>query len=63
MDAERRGDYFDPYGLRLQQVEFANFMNEHCSEARAGRPTIVRCRVLCLPFADNTACILDVSLS
>ena len=31
VDAERRGDYFDPYGLRPQHVEFANFMNEHCS--------------------------------
>ena len=32
VDAERRGDYFDPYGLQPQHVEFANFMNEHCSE-------------------------------
>ena len=31
VDAERRGDYFDPYGLRPQHVEFANFMNENCS--------------------------------
>ena len=32
VDAERRCDYFDPYGLRPQHVEFANFMKEHCSE-------------------------------
>ena len=32
VDAERRGDYFDPYGRQPQHVEFTNFMNEHCSE-------------------------------
>ena len=31
MDADRRGDYFDTYGLQPQHVEFANFMNEQCS--------------------------------
>ena len=26
------GDYFDPYGLQPEHVEFTNFMKEHCSE-------------------------------
>ena len=26
------GDYFDPYGLQPQHIEFTNFMNEQCSE-------------------------------
>ena len=26
------GNYFDPYGLQPEHVEFTNFMNEHCSE-------------------------------
>ena len=32
VDTERRGDYFDPYGLEPQHIEFTNFMTEHCSE-------------------------------
>ena len=32
MDTKRHGDYFDPYGLEPQHIEFTNFMNEHCSE-------------------------------
>ena len=32
VDTKRRGDYFDPYGLEPQHIEFTNFMNEHCSE-------------------------------
>ena len=32
VDAERRGDYFDSYGLQPQHGEFANFMNAQCSE-------------------------------
>ena len=51
VDSKRHGDYFDPYGLEPQHIEFTNFMNEHCS---SGHPTIVRYRVLCLPFAVNT---------
>ena len=32
VDTKRRGDYFDPYELEPQHIEFTNFMNEHCSE-------------------------------
>ena len=32
VDTKRRGDYFDPYGMEPQYIEFKNFMNEHCSE-------------------------------
>ena len=32
VDSKRHGDYFDPYGLQPQHIEFTNFMNEHCSE-------------------------------
>ena len=32
VDSKRHGDYFDPYGLEPQHIEFTNFMNEHCSE-------------------------------
>ena len=34
------GDYFDPYGQAPQPVEFANFMNEHCSEWSANNRTL-----------------------
>ena len=32
VNAEQRGDYFDPYGIEPQHVEFTNFMNKHCTE-------------------------------
>ena len=32
VDTKGYGDYFDPYGLEPQHIEFMNFMNEHCSE-------------------------------
>ena len=32
MYVDEIGDYFDPYGLKLQHPEFTNFMNEHCSQ-------------------------------
>ena len=32
VDTKRRGDYFGPYGLEPQHIEFTNFMNGHCSE-------------------------------
>ena len=32
VDTKRHGDYFDPYGLEPQHIEFTNFMNENCSE-------------------------------
>ena len=34
------GDYFDPYGQEPQHVEFANYMNEHCSEWSANNRTL-----------------------
>ena len=55
VDAERRGDYFDPYGLRPQHVEFANFMNEHCSawlpnDRRLQSPLSTVCGQYCVAF-------------
>ena len=34
------GDNFDPYGQAPQHVEFANYMNEHCSEWSANNRTL-----------------------
>ena len=31
VDTERRGDYFDSYGLQPQHAGFVDFMTEHCS--------------------------------
>ena len=40
MYVDEVGDYFDPYGQAPQHVEFANFMNEHCSEWSANDRTL-----------------------
>ena len=32
VNAKQRGNYFDPYGIEPQHVEFTNFMNKHCVE-------------------------------
>ena len=32
VNAEQRGDYFDPYVIESQHVEFTNFMNKHCAD-------------------------------
>ena len=55
VDAERRGDYFDLYGLQPQHVEFANFMNEHCSEWTSNdrtmqSPLSIVCGQYCVAF-------------
>ena len=34
------GDYFDPYGQAPQHAEFANYMNEYCSEWSANNRTL-----------------------
>ena len=35
MCVDEVGDYFDPYGQAPQRIEFANYMNEHCSPPNA----------------------------
>ena len=32
MYVDEIGDYFDPYGQTPEHADFANFMNEHCSQ-------------------------------
>ena len=40
VDTERRGDYFDSYGLQPQHVGFVDFMTEHCSTWSANERTL-----------------------
>ena len=40
MDVDTVGYYFDPYGQAPQHVEFANYMDEHCSEWSANNRTL-----------------------
>ena len=40
MYVDEVGNYFDPYGQEPQHVEFANYMNEHCSEWSANNRTL-----------------------
>ena len=55
VDAERRGDYFDSYGLQLQHVGFVDFMTEHCStwstnERTLQSPLSTVCGQYCVAF-------------
>ena len=40
VDTERRGDYFDSYGLHPQHVGFVDFMTEHCTEWSTNERTL-----------------------
>ena len=40
MYVDEVGDYFDLYGEEPQHIEFANYMNEHCSEWSADNRTL-----------------------
>ena len=55
VDTERRGDYFDSYGLQPQHVGFVDFMTEHCStwstnERTLQSPLSTVCGQYCVAF-------------
>ena len=65
MYVDEVGDYFDPYGQAPQLVEFANYMNEHCSEWSANTRTLQSplstvCGQYCVVFL--TPCCGNVSM-
>ena len=55
MYVDKVGDYFDPYGQAPQHVEFANYMNENCSQWSSNDRTLQRplstvCGQYCVVF-------------
>ena len=63
MYVDEVGDYFDPYGQEPQHVEFANYMNEHCSEWSANNRTLQSplstvCGQYCVVFLTLNAIVL-----
>ena len=61
VDSKRHGDYFDPYGLQPQHIEFTNFMNEH-SPLPYSRPLVVSVNSSPLPYSRPLVVSVNSSL-